>query len=181
MSAKKLYRPTRPPMESVTLNLPVIAVNVLVLVPLAKCWLNKLPGSVDLGPNVCTSLMVVQLRGTCQGFSREIWDVLFRKYKLSAKMMGLRASVAETDVVVVSGNGIVNGVLRGNGVDVRMVHPHPSPLPSRERGINRRALFFSGFPPGRGFAGMCVHPHPRGERGFKRRALFFSGFPPARE
>ena len=91
--------------------------------------------------------MLVQLRGPCQGFSREILGSTFGKYKLSAKMMGLRASVAETDVVIVSGNGIVNGVLRGNGVDVRMVHPHPSPLPSRERGINRRALLFSGFPP----------------------------------
>ena len=57
-------------MVSVTLNLSVIAVNVLVLIPLAKCWLNKLPGSVDLGPNVCTSLMVVQLRGTCQVICR---------------------------------------------------------------------------------------------------------------
>ena len=72
MSAKKLYRPTRPTMVSVTLKVSVIAVNVLVLIPLAKCWLNKLPGSVDLGPNVCTSLMLVQLRGTCQGISREI-------------------------------------------------------------------------------------------------------------
>ena len=76
-------------------------------------------------------------------------------------MTGSRASVAETDVVIVSGNGIVNGVLRGNGVDVRMVHPHPSPLPSRERGINRRALFFSGFPPTRERRCICAfHPHP---------------------
>ena len=84
---------------------------------------------------MCTFPMIVQLRGTSQGIWREILGSIFGKYKLSAKMMGLRASVAETDVVVVSGNGIVNGVLRGNGVDVRMVHPHPSPLPSRERGL----------------------------------------------
>ena len=77
---------------------------------------------------------------------RNCWEVPLGKYKLSAKMTGLMASVAETDVVVGSGNGIVNGVLRGNRMDVRMVHPHPSPLLSRERGFNRRA-FFSGFPP----------------------------------
>ena len=50
---------------------------------------------------MCTSLMLVQLRSTCQGISREILGRTFGKYKLSAKMMGLRASVAETDVVVV--------------------------------------------------------------------------------
>ncbi len=76
MSAKKLYPPTRSSMVSMTLKVSVEAVNVLVLIPLAKCWLDKLPGSVDLGPNVCTSLMVVQQRGTCQGIcASEIADV----------------------------------------------------------------------------------------------------------
>ncbi len=153
---------------------------------------------------MCTFTMLVQLRGTSQGISREILGSTFGKYKMSAKMTGLRASVAETDVVVVSGNGIVNGVLRGNGVDVRMVHPHPNPLPSRERGFNRRALLFSGFPRARGmtgwFAGMTgdlrLSPSPwdpllispwegegdgSRERGFNRRALLFSGFPLVRE
>ena len=88
-------------MVSLTLKVSVIAVNVLVLIPLAKCWLDKLPGSVDLGPNVCTSLMLVQQRGTCQAILRENLGSTFRKYKLSANMMGLRASVADTDVVVV--------------------------------------------------------------------------------
>ena len=59
-------------MVSLTLKVSVIAFNVLVLIPLAKCWLNKLPGSVDLGPNVCTSLMVEQPRGTCQGILGEL-------------------------------------------------------------------------------------------------------------
>ena len=67
-------------MVSLTLNLPVIAVNVLVLIPLAKCWLNKLPGSVDLGPNVCTSLMVEQPRGTCQGILARFFGKYFGKY-----------------------------------------------------------------------------------------------------
>ena len=39
-----------------------------------------------------------------------------------------------------------DGVVRGNDGGICAFHPHPSPLPSRERGINRRALLFSGFP-----------------------------------
>ena len=67
-------------MVSLTLILPVIAFNVLVLIPLAKCWLNKLPGSVDLGPNVCTSTMLVQLRGTSQGILRGFLESTCGKY-----------------------------------------------------------------------------------------------------
>ena len=53
MSAKKLYPPTRPPMVSVTLNLSVIAVNVLVLIPLAKCWLDSCPDPSIWDQSVC--------------------------------------------------------------------------------------------------------------------------------
>ena len=127
---------------------------------------------------MCTFPMIVQLRGTSQGIWREILGSIFGKYKLSAKMMGLRASVAETDVVVVSGNGIVNGVLRGNGVDVRMVHPHPSLLISRGglgagmagRGGLTAPLCFS--PRLRGKDGRGVsEPQITRERGINRRAL----------
>ena len=43
MSAKKLYRPTRSTMVSMTLMLSVIAFNVLVLSPLAKSRLDSCP------------------------------------------------------------------------------------------------------------------------------------------
>ena len=49
---------------------------------------------------------------------------------------------------------------QGRG-DLRF-HPHPDPLPSRERGFN-------------------PHPSPLPSAEFNRRALFFSGFPPPRE